>query len=55
MQNPPVNPQDMILVSQQETYSGSSFFGIAVIIIVITFVIYTVILPKFKNNNKDES
>lgn len=53
MQNPPVNPQDMILVSQQETYSGSSFFAVAVLLIVATFVIYTVILPKFKKNDKE--
>ena len=53
MQNPPMNPHDMILVTQQETYSGSTFFGIAVFIIFFTFIIYTVILPKFKKGDKE--
>ncbi|MEA1915551.1 MAG: hypothetical protein U9N30_09595 [Campylobacterota bacterium] len=52
MQNPPINPNDMIMVTQHQTSSGSTFFAVAVLIVVSTFVIYTVILPKFKNSNK---
>lgn len=51
MQNPPVNPSDMILVQQLENNSGSTFFAVAVIIVFIGFIMYTVVLPKFKRSD----
>lgn len=57
MQNPPVNPSDMILVQQLENNSGSTFFAVAVIIVFIGFIMYTVVLPKFKktDNSSDSN
>lgn len=53
MQNPPVNPAEMVIAGQLENNSGSSFFAIAVLIIIFSFFVYTVILPKFKKIQKD--
>lgn len=58
MQNPPVNPADMVIAQQLENNSGSMFFAVAVLIIIFSFFVYTVILPKFKKEEpelKDDS
>lgn len=51
MQSSPVNPADMVFVQQIENNSGSSFFAIAVLIVIVSFFVYSVILPKFKKSD----
>lgn len=52
MQSPPVNPAEMVIAQQLENNSGSSFFAAAVLIIIFAFFIYTVVIPKFKKEDK---
>ena len=52
MQNPPVNPSDMVIAGQLENNGGSLFYAGAVLVIIGAFFVYTVILPKFKKDDK---
>lgn len=52
MQNPPVNPAEMLIAGQLENNGGSMFFAAAVLIVIFAFFVYTVIIPKFKKEDK---